>query len=324
MQLRLLVLMAGFVLAGVGFAGAQDIPQQPVGFDPPGSYVRMGGTLTGSQMQEFVVTAEAGQTLSVDILTQDPPVYFNLLPPGGDVALFVGSTSGAVADVPLAENGAYRLRLYLMRSAARRDEVGRYDIGLALTPPDFADGLRGGPDFWAVSGLQTGSTLNLRAGPDTRYAVRGVLRQGDILQNQGCRLTGDLRWCQVRAQGTGLTGWVAGSFLSEATAPTQPTARPGGPKGNGTPFDATGQLPCTLAGQVPGACSFGVIRDGPGNAGVWIATGGGAERHILFERGAPVAVSPASGFTHTQNGDTFVILIAGTRFDIPQAVIDGG
>lgn len=324
MTLRLLALVAAFALGGLRLVAAQDIPQQPVSFEAPGSYSRIDGTLSGDQIIDYVVTAEAGQTLSVDILTETPPVYFNILPASGEVALFVGSTSGAVADVPLAETGPYRVRLYLMRSAARRDEMGIYDIGLALTPPEFADGLRGGPDFWSVSGLQAGSTLNLRAGPDTRYAVRGLLRRGDIVQNQSCRLTGDQRWCQIRAQGTGQTGWVAGQYLSEAAAPNQPAALPGGPKGNGTPFDATGLVPCALAGQVPGNCPFGVIRDGPGNAGVWIATGGGAERQILFEGGAPVAVSPATAFTHTQSGDSFVILIAGARFDIPLAVIDGG
>ena len=82
---------------------------------------------------------------------------------------------------------------------------------------DFADGLMGGPDFWAVTGLAIGDTLNLRAGPSTDNKVIGRLAEGEILRNLGCRMTGKQRWCQVETP-VG-AGWVAGRFLRESGAP---------------------------------------------------------------------------------------------------------
>ena len=90
----------------------------------------------------------------------------------------------------------------------------------------------------------------------------------------------------------GRSGWVAGRYLREAAAPRVAAVPPGGPVGNGVPFDATGTVPCaTDAGQPTRPCPFGVIREGPGNAGVWIVLGDGEERQILFESGLPVTTN---------------------------------
>jgi len=70
-------------------------------------------------------------------------------------------------------------------------------------------------------------------------------------------------------------------------------------------------------------CPFGVIREGPGNAGIWIATGSG-ERHILFEQGVPVAVTPAGDFSHDRDGDSTHIGVDGEGYVIPDAVVFGG
>ncbi len=57
-------------------------------------------------------------------------------------------------------------------------------------------------------------SLNVRAGPGTRYNVRGYLLPGqavDILK--GPRQVGRSPWYQVRIAKTGLTGWVNGRYL---------------------------------------------------------------------------------------------------------------
>ncbi len=282
------------------------------------------GQIVGEETVVYLVDGMAGQTLSVDLSTTNASLFFNILPPGQSEALFNASVDGTVADLPLPADGTYAVELYLMRNAARRNETARFTLGIGLAGGDFADGLAGGPDWWQVTGL-TSEALNIRSGPDTRYAVVGKARNGDVMQNRGCRMTGPLRWCSIRVDGSGVQGWVAGSYLTETAAPAQPAIPEGGPVGNGTGFDATGLLPCvTAAGAAPRDCPFGVVRDGPGNAGVWIAIGGGIERQVLFEGGVPVAAAAPAEMQVEKVGDIFTIILGAERYTIPEAVITGG
>jgi hypothetical protein len=281
------------------------------------------GSITGSGTADYLVTGDAGQILSVDMQTTDTSATFNILPAGSETALFIGSTSGTVADVPLPAAGDYLIRVYLMRNAARRDETALYSLSVGLHGPDYAGDLSSGPDFWQVAGLSAGGSLNLRNGPATRYDAIGILRNGDVLRNDGCRLSEDMQWCRIRAQGTGLQGWVAAQYLAQAAAPLIPTMPEGGPTGNGTPFDATGTVSCTIGDTPRRDCPFGVVREGPGNAGVWIGTGSD-DRQILFEAGVPVVASPAAPLSYDRAADTYRVRVGPDRFDIPQAVVYGG
>lgn len=302
-------------------AAAQDARQVDV---EAGQVRYIDGAIAGDEIDDYLLHAERAQILSVDLRTSSSSAYFNIVPEGSQQAIFIGSTSGKVADVTAPAAGTYLVRVYLVRSAARRGEAADYSLGLGVGVPEFADGLSGGPDYWEVD-VDDGGALNLRAGPSTRYRRVSALRKADVLQNRGCRMTGEERWCNVRATGSGVTGWVAGRFLRETAPPRPPRMPEGGPVGNGNPFDATGKVPCaTAAGQPMRACPFGVIREGPGNAGVWIALGDGEERQFLFEAGAPVATSPGGAFDHETDGGLTRIHVGEQRFEIPAAVVDGG
>ncbi len=65
------------------------------------------GELKGDDSIEYVVVAEAGQRLSIDLSSSNASLYFNVLPQGSEEALFIGSTSGNVADIPLPAAGTY-------------------------------------------------------------------------------------------------------------------------------------------------------------------------------------------------------------------------
>jgi uncharacterized protein YraI len=312
------------VLAPATLSWAQTIETRPLDLGGVGESRIVEDTITGNEIVDFQLKGERSQILSVDLMTSNDANYFNVLPSGTQEAIFIGSTQGTVADVPLPESGTYVIRVYLMRSAARRGESANYSLGVGLGPPAFADSLAGGPDYWAVSGVGGDDALNVRAGPSTRYGSVGKLANGEVLQNRGCRLTGRERWCEIRATHSGLTGWVAGRYLVESAAPPSPAVPEGGPVGNGVPFDATGFVPCAFAEQPTRHCPFGVVREGPGNAGVWIALGDGSERHILFEGGKPVAASPAAALTFEKTGDLFVVRVGEERYEIPDAVVSGG
>lgn len=94
---------------------------------------RVRGTIRGRDAVDYVVRAEGGQTMTISLQTSNGANYFNLLPPGSrNAAIFTGSTSGKRFRQRLAGSGDYRIRVYLMRSAARRNEVARYVLTVSL------------------------------------------------------------------------------------------------------------------------------------------------------------------------------------------------
>lgn len=73
-----------------------------------------------------------------------------------------------------------------------------------------------GPDFWLVSGLSAGDSLNVRANPATDARILATVRSGERLANLGCRQDGQTRWCRIRTTGgVKVTGWVNGRYLRE-------------------------------------------------------------------------------------------------------------
>lgn len=323
---RLLIpVLTASLLAVAPPATAQEVRSEMVEAAAATAGVVLSGEITGDDTAEYTVNGASGQILSVDLLSDNGGLNFNITPKGAGEALFMGATSGTVADVTLSAAGDYVVQVYLMRAAARRDRRAAFTLGIGLGGGDFADGLAGGPDWWRVTGLQEGGMLNIRSGPHQRYPVLNVASNGELAQNRGCRMTGPGRWCVVRFDRSGQQGWVAGRFLTEAAAPAMPEMPAGGPVGNGVPFDATGEVPCAIdAAQPTRACLFGVVRDGPGNAGVWIALGDGRERAILFEGGVPVSADSPDALSFEQAGDLFTVRVGGERYEIPEAVVSGG
>ncbi|WPL18065.1 SH3 domain containing protein [Thiorhodovibrio winogradskyi] len=83
---------------------------------------------------------------------------------------------------------------------------------------DFADGYAGGPDYWQVTGLRRGDTLNLRQGPSVEERVIDELAEGEVVRNLGCRPVSGQRWCRVaRPDDDRDQGWVAGRYLRESS-----------------------------------------------------------------------------------------------------------
>jgi hypothetical protein len=94
---------------------------------------------------------------------------------------------------------------------------GGHDQGATRHPPEFADSLSGGPDFWEVHGVPSGDPLNLRAGPSAQEAVVGELGNGAVMRNLGCKMVSEQRWCRVaELEDPGAEGWVAGAYPRES------------------------------------------------------------------------------------------------------------
>ena len=227
-------------------AAAQNIRQQPVQFKKDATSASIKGSLKGDQIVDYKLRARAGQTMSVALKTSNNANYFNVLPPGSkDVAIFVGSTSGNEWTGTLEADGEYTVRVYLMRSAGRRNETANYTLTV------------------------------------------------------------------------GITGAAAGA------------ARSTDAKVAGTPYHATGQVPCAMAaGQPTGSCPFGVVRKGGGSGTVTVTKPDGRTRSIFFAKGNAtnydVSQADRGEFSASKQGDLNVIRIGPERYEIPDAVISGG
>ena len=158
----LLATAAVVVLACPIFAGAQPAPprQERVAFAKGASSATIKGQLKGDADVDYVVGAAAGQTISVALKVSNRSNYFNVLPPGSaDVAMYVGQTGEGYTGM-LPTDGDYKVRVYLMRNAARRNETSDYTLtisvtGKALAPlPASQDALLPGTKFHASGSVK--------------------------------------------------------------------------------------------------------------------------------------------------------------------------
>ncbi|MFG1401870.1 SH3 domain-containing protein [Xanthobacter sediminis] len=91
-------------------------------------------------------------------------------------------------------------------------------VAVPALASDFADGLKGGPDAWRVSGLGPGATLALRTAPARDAAILARYPDGTRLANEGCLIRKSVRWCRVSPwDARKPSGWVIGRDLREAT-----------------------------------------------------------------------------------------------------------
>lgn len=122
------------VLLPVTVACAQDgVRTETVHFPPGASSTSITETIKGYGSIKYVVGAKAGQDLAVTLDTGNASNYFNVTAPGADAAMFVGAESGGAFRTKLASDGDYVIDVYLMRNAARRNEVATFKLDIAVT-----------------------------------------------------------------------------------------------------------------------------------------------------------------------------------------------
>jgi hypothetical protein len=89
--------------------------------------------LKGYEVVDYLLGAKAGQTMRVDLKTSNAANYFNVLPPGSNAAIAMGEILGNKWTGTLPADGDYTVRVYLMRSAARRNETANYTLSVGIT-----------------------------------------------------------------------------------------------------------------------------------------------------------------------------------------------
>lgn len=129
------VVLGGFLLCvGTPALASDGIETRTVHFDKGASSATLKGSIKGRQIVDYRLGARAGQTMSVHFAPDHNAAYINVLPPGSSgEAIFIGSTSGNDWTGTLPSDGQYTVRTYLMRSAARRNEVAHYQLTVGIT-----------------------------------------------------------------------------------------------------------------------------------------------------------------------------------------------
>jgi hypothetical protein len=136
-------LVAAIAMVVSGFATLADADvlnhrQEWVRFAKGAESAEIKGQLRGDKTVDYVLLASAGQTLTVGLKTSHGATYFNVLPPGSrDVAMFIGQFGGNFKGM-LPTDGDYTIRVYLMRSAARRNESSDYTLNISVTGEPLA------------------------------------------------------------------------------------------------------------------------------------------------------------------------------------------
>ncbi|QLG89935.1 DNA breaking-rejoining protein [Chitinibacter bivalviorum] len=115
---------------------AQDQIVKQVHFAKGSSGSIINDKIKGYQFIDYKLVAKAGQIMTVDLKTSNRSNYFNILQPGvQDEAFFIGQNEGEHFSGALPANGEYTIRVYLMRSAARRNEAANFTLNVALPNP---------------------------------------------------------------------------------------------------------------------------------------------------------------------------------------------
>ncbi len=140
------------VLTATATVGWGDIRSQPIQFAKGTSSASVKGSISGDDVIDYSLRAKAGQMMTVKLETNNTANYFNVLPPGSnDVAIFIGSTSGNEFIGALPDDGEYKVRVYLMRSAARRNEKADYKLSVGITSAAPSDAKMPGTNYHATS-----------------------------------------------------------------------------------------------------------------------------------------------------------------------------
>jgi hypothetical protein len=135
---------------------ADGIRTQRVQFAKGASSATLQGTIKGDETVDYVLRAVQGQYMNVSMATDNTASYFNILAPGEtEVAFFNGSTSENQFEGQVPATGDFRIRVYMMRSAARRNEVANYRLEMIVSGPTHGsashDALVPGTDFHATA-----------------------------------------------------------------------------------------------------------------------------------------------------------------------------
>lgn len=157
---------------------AQDrVRAERVRFERGATSATVVDSIRGYAIVDYVLGATQGQSMNVSIATDNGANYFNILAPGEtEVAMFNGSIAENQYKGTLPASGDYTVRVYMMRSAARRNEVAHYRLEMIIgaAGSGAGDALVEGTSFHATGTIR----CTMAPGQATGQCPFGVTREG--------------------------------------------------------------------------------------------------------------------------------------------------
>ena len=136
MNIRVVICICVSLLNFIGLEFAQvaladDIRSERVQIPEGETGVTVTGRISGYDIVDYKLYGCEAQDVIIVLETNNTANYFNIMAPGeSEVAIFIGSIEGNRFAGSMAENGEYTVRVYLMRSAARRGESATYSLAI--------------------------------------------------------------------------------------------------------------------------------------------------------------------------------------------------
>nr|WP_315144945.1 hypothetical protein [uncultured Flavobacterium sp.] len=123
-----------FFLSMLPMMAVGQITTKKVTFPAGNNGTTITGVITGDQTIDYTIGASQGQVLKVSMKSNINASYFNVLPPGSqDVADFSGQMDGNNCTLTLKQSGTYKIRVYQMRSSARKGTKVNYTLTISIT-----------------------------------------------------------------------------------------------------------------------------------------------------------------------------------------------
>jgi xanthosine utilization system XapX-like protein len=163
--------------AAVGFAQAPK--QVPVNFRPGKSSAVLVGRLVGDQAIDYVLTVKAGQKVSVTLTKAKSSAGYLVIDAGTGNGMADSNLAGTRANVVAVTDGKVKVRLFMVRAAARRGESSPFSLTISVTgkalAPVKGDALVKGTNFHATAEAQMDHYLF----KDMKTCKVGVIRRGE-------------------------------------------------------------------------------------------------------------------------------------------------
>jgi hypothetical protein len=153
--------------------------QTKVDFARGASSATLKGSIKGDQDHSYLVDARAGQTMTVTLTSTKGGAEMNVMAPGNDTAISLGSPDPYRFTGVLPDTGRYTVQVYQMRASARRGETANYTLtvgveGGAIAATPSHDALVAGTKYNATAEIPCVTTPGGTAGA----CKAGVIRKG--------------------------------------------------------------------------------------------------------------------------------------------------
>ena len=129
-KVTILVLLISIVPAII----YSQITTKQVKFPIGKSSTTINSVIKGNQTIDYVVSLAKGQELKVGLETKNLSCYFNIMAPAAtEEAFYNSSINGNNYKGIVTKTGKFKIRVYLYRNAARRNEAAAFALKIAAT-----------------------------------------------------------------------------------------------------------------------------------------------------------------------------------------------